>query len=117
MNSIEIYATYNEGKFVVAERFVRTLKNKIFNHMTAVSKNVYFDMLDDILNKCNYTLCRTKKLNPIDVVSDSYAKQNEDFNKKDAKFKVGDRVRISKYKYILAKRIHSKMAQRSFYHL
>ena len=61
MNSIEIYATYNEGKFVVAERFVRTLKNKIFNHMTAVSKNVYFDMLDDILNKCNYTLCRTKK--------------------------------------------------------
>ena len=114
MNSIEIYATYNEGKFVVAERFIRTLKNKIFNHMTVVSKNAYFDMLDDILNKCNYTFCRTKKMNPIDVVSDSNAKQNEDFNKKDAKFKVGDRVRISKYKNILAKGYTQKWPEEVF---
>ena len=46
-----MYSTYNEGKSVVAERFIRTLKNKIFKHMTAVSKNVYFDVLDDIVNK------------------------------------------------------------------
>ena len=44
-----MYSTYNEGKSVVAERFIRTLKNKIFKHMTTISKNVYFDMLDDIL--------------------------------------------------------------------
>ena len=48
INSIEMY---NEGKSVAAERFIRTLKNKIFKHMTAVSKNVYFDVLDDIVNK------------------------------------------------------------------
>ena len=44
-----MYSTYNEGKSVVAERFIRTLKNKVFKHITAVSKNVYFDVLDNIL--------------------------------------------------------------------
>ena len=48
-----MYLTYNEGKSVVAERFIRTLKNKIFKLMTAISKNIYFDMLDGIVNKCN----------------------------------------------------------------
>ena len=47
-----MYSTYNEGKSVVAERFIRTLKNKIFKHMTAISKNVYFDVLDDIVKAC-----------------------------------------------------------------
>ena len=51
INNIEMYSTYNEGKSVVAERFIRTLKNKIFKQMTAISKNVYFDVLDDIANK------------------------------------------------------------------
>ena len=46
-----MYSTYNEGKSVVAERFIRTLKNKIFKHMTAISKNVYFNVLDVIVNK------------------------------------------------------------------
>ena len=46
-----MYSTYNEGKSAVAERFIRTLKNKIFQNMTAISKNVYFDVLDDIVNK------------------------------------------------------------------
>ena len=96
-------STYNEGKSVVAERFIRTLKNKIFKHMTAISKNVYFDVLDDIVNKYNNTVHRTIKMKPIDVTSDSYAEYNEDFNKKDSKFKVGDHVRISKYKNIFAK--------------
>ena len=45
-----MYSTYNEGKSVVAERFIRTLKNKIFKHMTTISKNVYFDALDNIVN-------------------------------------------------------------------
>ena len=53
MNNIEMYSMCNEGKSVVAERFIMTLKNKIFKHMTAVSKNVYFDVVDDIVNKYN----------------------------------------------------------------
>ena len=76
-----MYSTYNEGKSAVAERFIRTLKNKIFKHMTAVSKNVYFDVLDDIVDKYNNAVHRTIKMKPIDVKSDSYAEYNEDFNK------------------------------------
>ena len=71
--------------------------------MTAISKNVYFDVLDNIVNKYNNTVHRTIKMKPIDVTDDSYAEYNEDFNKKDPKFKVGDHVRISKYKNIFAK--------------
>ena len=103
MNRTEMCSTWNEGKSVVAERFIRTLKNKIFMHMTAVSKNVHFDVLDDIVNKYNNTVHRTIKMKPIEVTSDSYAKYNENSNEKDPKFKVGDRVRISKYKNIFAK--------------
>ena len=55
INNIKMYSAYNEGKSVVAERFIRNLKNKIFKHMTAISKNVYFDVLDDIVNKYNLT--------------------------------------------------------------
>ena len=103
-----MYSTYNEGKFVVAERFIRTLKNKIFKHMTAISKNVYFDVLDDIVNKYNNTVHRTIKMKRIDVTDDYYAEYNEHSielhsNKKTPKFKVGDNVRISKYKIIFAK--------------
>ena len=67
INNIEMYSTFNEGKYVVAERFIRTLKNKIFKHMTAISKNVYFDVLDDIVNKYNNTIHRTIKMKPIEV--------------------------------------------------
>ena len=98
-----MYSTYNEGKSVVAERFIRTLKNKVFKHMTAISKNVYFDVLDDIVNKYHNKAHKNIKIKPIDVIDDSYAKYNKDFNKKDPKFKVGDHVRISKYKNIFAK--------------
>ena len=98
-----MYSRYNQGKSVVAERFNRTLKNKISKHMTAISKNVYFDMLDDIVNKYNNTVHRAIKMKPIDVMGDSYVEYNENPNKKDPKFKVGDHVRISKYKNIFAK--------------
>ena len=65
MNNIEMYSTYNEGKSVVAERFIKTLKNKIFKHMTAISKNVYFNVLDDIVKKYNNTVHKTIKMKPV----------------------------------------------------
>ena len=73
INNVEMYSTYNEGKSVAAEKFIRTLKNKIFKHMTAISKNLYFDVLDDIVNKYNNTVHRTIKMKPTDVTDDSYA--------------------------------------------
>ena len=89
-----MYSKYNEGKSAVAERFIKTLKNKIFKHMTAVSKNVYFDRLDDIVKFCHKAI----KMKPIDVTSDSYAEYNEDCNVTKPKFKVGDHVRVLKCK-------------------
>ena len=65
-----------EGKSVVAERFIRTLKNKIFKHMTAIQQNIHFDVLDDIVNKYNKKVHRTIKMKLIDVTSDSYAEYN-----------------------------------------
>ena len=103
INNIEMYSTYNQGKSVVAERFIGTLRNKIVKHMAAISKNVYFDVLDDIVNKYNNTVHRTIKTKPIDVADDYYAEYNENFDKNDPKMKVGDNVRMSKYKNIFAK--------------
>ena len=103
MNNIEIYSTYNERKSVVAEGFIETLKKNIFKHMTAISKNVYFGLLDDIVDKYNNTVHRAIKMKPVDVTGDSYAEYNEDFRRKDLKFKVVDHVRVSKYKNIFAK--------------
>ena len=82
INIIEMYSTFNEGKSVVAERFIKTLKNKIFKHMTAISKNVYFNVLEDIVNKYNNAVHRTIKMKPIEVTDDSYAEYNKEFNKK-----------------------------------
>ena len=62
-----MYSTYNEGKSVVAERFIRTLKNKLYKHMTTTGKNVYYDVLDDIVNEYNNTKHNTIKMKPIDV--------------------------------------------------
>ena len=98
-----MYSTHNEGKSVVAERFIRILKNKIYKHMAAVSKNVYFDVLDDIVDKYNNTYHNTIKMKSIDVKSNSYAEYNVDSNAKDSRFKIGNHVRISKYKNIFAK--------------
>ena len=101
-------------KSVVAERFIKTLKNKIFKHMIAISKNIYFDVLDDIVNKYNNTAHRTIKMKLIDVASDSYAEYNEDSNEKDPKFKVGDHVIISKYRNIFAKGYSQMWSEESF---
>ena len=82
--------------------------------MATISKNVYFDVLDDIVNRCNNTVHRTIKMKPIDVTDDSYAGYNEDFNKKYPKFKVGDHVRISKYKKKFAKGYAPNRSEEAF---
>ena len=94
---------HNEGKSVVAERFIRTLKNKIYKYMTSISKNVYIDKLDDTVDEYNDTYHRTIKMKPIDVKDNTYVDFKKAVNDKDPKFKVGDHVRISKYKNIFAK--------------
>ena len=107
-----MYSTYNEGKSVVAERFIRILKNKLYKHMTATGKNVYYDVLDDVVNKYNNTKHSTIKMKPIDVgdtTKSSFLERNnkrvyiDEHNEKDSRFKVGDKVRISRYKNIFAK--------------
>ena len=100
INEIEMYSTQNEGKSVVAERSIRTLKNKIYKYMISVSKNVYIDKLDDIINKYNNTYHITIKMKPNDVKSSTCIDFDEKNNKE---FKVVDNVRISKYKNIFAK--------------
>ena len=114
INNIEMYSAYNEGKSVAAERFIRTIKNKILKPMTAISKSAYFDVFDDIFNKYNNTVHRTIKMKPIDVTSDSYAEYNEDSNKKGSKFKVADHVKISKYKNIFAKKYAPNWSEEVF---
>ena len=84
-------------KSVLAERFIRTLKNSIYKHMTAVSKNVYIDKLNDIVNEYNDTY-RTIKMKPVDVKDSTYINFFKEVHDKDPKFKVGGHVRISKYK-------------------
>ena len=102
-NDINMYSTYNEGKSVVAERYIRTLKNKLYKHMTDTGKNVYYNVLDDVVNKYNNTTHSTIKMKPMDVKNNKRVYIDE-HNEKDSKFKVGDRVRISTYKNIFAKR-------------
>ena len=102
-NNIKMYSTYNEGMSVVAERFIRTLKNKIYKHVTAVAKNVYFNVLDDIVDEYNNIYHITIKMKPVDVKSDSFAEYNEHFNERDARFKYSFFVRISKHKNIFVK--------------
>ena len=102
-NDIVMYSTRNEGKSVIAERFIRKLKGKIYKYMTSISKNVYIDKLDDIVDEYNNTYRTTIKMKPIDVKDNTYINTNKEINNRDPKFKVGDPVRISKYKNIFAK--------------
>ena len=82
-----MYSTHNEGKSVAAERFIRTLKNKIYKHMTSISKNVYFDVLDDIVDEYNNKYHKTIKMKAKDVKDDSFAEYNEESNEKDPNLK------------------------------
>ena len=110
-NNIIMYSTYNEGKSVVAERFIRTLKNKLYKHMTATNKNVYYNILDDLVSEYNNTKHSTIKIKPKDVKDDTTKSRaiagNErvyidEHNEKSTRYNVGDRVRISKLKNIFA---------------
>ena len=113
-NDIVMYSTHNEGKSVVAERFIRTLKRKIYKYMTSISKNVYIDKLDDIVNEYNNTYHTTIKMKPIDVKVNTYINTDKETNDKDPKFKVGDRVRISKYKNIFSKGYTPNLSEEVF---
>ena len=95
-NDIKMYSTHNEGKSVVAERFIRTTKNKIYEYMTTISKIVYIEKLDDIVQKYNNTKHRTIKMRPTDVKDNTYIDFGKEVNDNDPKFKVGNHVRISK---------------------
>ena len=88
-----MHLTHNEGKFVVADRFTITLKNKICKYKTALLKNVYIDKFNGIVNEYNNRYYRTY------IFIDSI----KEINNNDSKFKVGDLIRISKYKNIFAK--------------
>ena len=103
-------------KSVVAERFIRTLKTKIYKYMTSLLKNVYLDKLDDIMSEYNNTYHRTIKMKPVDVKDNTYIDSMElsRSNDKDPKFKVGDSVRINKYKNILTKRYTSNRSEKVF---
>ena len=102
-NDIIMYSTFNEGKSVVAKRFIRTLKNKLYKHMTATGKNVYYDVLDDIVNEDNNTKRKTIKMKQKDVKNGNKRVYIDEHNKKSARYNVGDRIRISKFKNIFAK--------------
>ena len=102
-NDIEMYSTNKEEKSDVTERFIRTLKNKIYKYMTSISKNVYIDKLDNIVNEYNNTYHRAIKMKPVDVKDNAYIAFSKEVNDKDSKLNVGDHVRNSKYKNIFAK--------------
>ena len=102
-NNLEMYSTHNEGISVVAKRFIRTLKNKIYKYLTSTSKNVYIDKLDNIVDKYNNTCHSTINMKPVDVKSNTYIDSSKVIKDKDPKFKIGDIIRISKHKNIFAK--------------
>ena len=100
-NDIEMYLPHKGARFV-GERFSRTLKNKICKHMTVVSKHLYIDKLDEIVHKYNNIYHGTIRMKPLDVKPGMYIDYGVKHNDKDPKYKVGDHVRISKYKNIFA---------------
>ena len=103
-----MYSTYNEGKSVVAERFIKTLKTRFLNIWQPFQKNVYFDVLDNVVDQYNNTVHRTIKMKPVDITGDSCAECNENPNKKD------QNVRISKCKNIFAKWYTSNWSEEIF---
>ena len=107
-----MYSTYNEPKLLLKDLLGRW-KTRLLSISQSLQKKIFFDALDDIVNKYNNTVHRGIKLKPINIISDSYAEYHEDSNQKEPKFKVCDHVRISKYKNILL-RDTSKTGQKKF---
>ena len=77
-NDIEMYSAHNEGKSIAAEILIRSLKNEIYKYMTTISKNVYIDKLDDIVNKYNNTYHSTIKMKPVDVKPSTYIESSKE---------------------------------------
>ena len=102
-NDIETNSANNKAKSVVAERFTRSLKNKMYKYMTSLSKNAYIGKLNDIVNEYNNTYHRTIKMNPADVKSSTYIDFGLENNDKDPKINIGDHVRKSKHSKIFWK--------------
>ena len=102
-NDTEMYSVHNEGESVIAERFIRILKIKIYKYVTTISKNVYIDKLDDIINKRNNKYHAAIKMKPVDIKSSTYINSRKEINDEYLKFKIDDIDRILKYKNISAK--------------
>ena len=100
-NGIEMYSTHNKGKYVIAERFIRALKNKIYRYMTF--QKMFIDKLDDIVNKYNNTYLNTIKTKRVYIKSNTYIESSKEINNKNPKFNIAETVRISKCKNIFAK--------------
>ena len=98
-----MYSMHNEGKSVAAERFIKTLKNKICKYITSVSKNDHIDKLEDIVNKYNNIYHSTIKMKLVDTKSSTHIAFSKEVNDENPKFKIDDTVRISKYRNIFAK--------------
>ena len=98
-----MYSAHNEEKPVIAERFIRTLKNKLYKYMTSISKKVYIDKLNDIVNKYNNTYHSTIKMKNFFKKLSTYIDSSKEINDENSKFKMSNIVRISKYKNIFAK--------------
>ena len=113
-NEIEMYSTHNKGKSVVTERFIKNSKYKIYKHMIAVSKNVYINKLDEIVDKYNKTDYRAIKMKPADVKSGTYINYGVEYNEKNLKSKVGYHVRMSKYKNIFVERHTPNWSEKVF---
>lgn len=101
-----MYPTHNEVKSVVLEKFIRTLRNKICRHMAAVPKNVHINKPDEIVHKYNNTYHNTISMKPVDFNSGIYFKYDVDHNGKGPKFRVGNHVKMSKYKSFFANTAH-----------
>ena len=102
-NDIEMYSVHNEGKSVIAERFIWTLKNNIYKYMISISKNVHFDKLYDKINKYNKKYHSRIKMKPVDLKPSTYIQFNKEINGENLKFEIDDIVRISKNKNIFEK--------------
>ena len=85
-NATEMFSKHNKGKSVIAERFIRTLKNKIYKYMISISKEVYTDKLDDVVNKYNKTYHRTIRMKIVDAKSSTYINSSKEINDKYPKF-------------------------------
>ena len=117
VDDTEMCLTHNEGKSVVDERFVRSLKNKVYKYITSVWEKVYIHKLNDIVNKYNNIYQSTIKMRPVDVngvkvgIYIDFRIENDD---KDPKFKFGNHVKISKKQNYFCNRLRSKLVGRSF---